>query len=772
METIGVFEGRIRNLSPTDLRSLPSVLVTSENEILTTVATAKKAQTGWEKSGFENRAKRMKLAGKAMLLRRQEVLELIYEELGKPPAEMLMSEVVGPLQYISDWIRVARPELKPRPLPISPLAFPRKKGVIELLPRGVVGVIAPWNFPLANYFKPVFAALLCGNSVVIKPSEYSPRTAEWFVKIMGEFLPDGVLSLVQGDRDVGQALVRSGIDALTFTGSYSSGSSVLKLAAERMIPCSVELGGKDAAIVLADCDLDRTVAGIMNWALHNAGQACGDIERVYLQDSIAEPFLAKLVKAVSGLRVGMPEVSTLSSRGSESEIDVGPPANSVQLDLIQDHIKDALSRGAKLLCGGHRTGKGLSLLPTVLDFCDHTMKIMKEPTFGPVIPIARVRTPDEAVALVNDCEYGLNASVWSQNFKLVEEIGRQLQVGTVYVNNHAFTGAMPAAPWTGVKKTGYGIANSTFALQHYTRPRTFVVDRKKSVDGWWYPMNKMAEELGQCLAEAQLGNVIAAIKIPGLMAKRQRTVLRYAQTGEHEPRTGDSPEISDTVRGDEIESLRQSGPNLGLKQSIRRFVGRQIYRLKVSVSRAAGKLYLPLTSLEVNWGQAAMNAVYSTEGVNGAPGGVVDGALSGGLGETLSRGHGGPPKSLEPPSRNTSRLFLEDFHRSLPFPADLVMRGSLWLVGISPLFKLKKLKLFHQISAREQLDIVISMDTSNSYLMRQIAILLKMNGALSYVSTSRFKTVIAASGKAISANATQPRLSNRERVAPSQEIHL
>lgn len=310
-----ISNGVIRNRSPVDLHPLIPVAVTSDAEVKATVARARVAQAEWENLGFEKRATLMKRAGKLMLQRRQEVLELLHDEAGKTPGEVLMGEALGPLQYIADWISVARPYLKQRKLPISPVAFPGKSGVVDLLPRGVVGIIAPWNFPLANFFKPVFAALLCGNAVVLKPSEHSPRMAAWFAKTLGEVLAADVLSCVQGDGQTGQALIRAGIDALTFTGSTQTGRAVSKLAAEQMIPVSLELGGKDAAIVLNDCDFDRTVAGIMHWSLTNAGQACGDIERVYVEAAIAEKFVQKLAAAVSKLRV---------DSGDPQTSDVGP----------------------------------------------------------------------------------------------------------------------------------------------------------------------------------------------------------------------------------------------------------------------------------------------------------------------------------------------------------------------------------------------------------------------------------------------------------------
>jgi len=483
------------------------------------VLEARAAQPAWEAMGFDARAAMLERAAKKILERREQVVTLLREESGKTPGDVLMGEALGALQFLRDQVALARPYLQPRKLPLSPIAFPGKSGQTELVARGVVAVIAPWNFPLATFFRPVFAALLCGDTVVLKPSELSPRTGDWFVRVLAEELPRHVLVVVQGGPDVGAALLRCEIDAVTFTGSTATGREVAKVCAERLLPVSLELGGKDAAIVLSDCTFDRTVAGVMYWALTNAGQSCGAIERVFVEDLIADRFVAALAASVSALRVtGDPRTS-----------DVGPLSNARQLAVVEAHVSDALAKGAVLVCGGRRTGQGAWFEPTVLDRCTPDMLVMQEPTFGPVIPVCRVANAEGAVHATNGCGYGLTASVWSENVARAEAIARRLHVGTAYVNNHSFTGAIPAAPWTGVKNSGTGIASGVFALTHYARPRTVVVDKNKGADAWWFPMDATLEELGRRLSDALLGNALAAVKVPLLLLKRQRTVLDFVR---------------------------------------------------------------------------------------------------------------------------------------------------------------------------------------------------------------------------------------------------
>jgi succinate-semialdehyde dehydrogenase/glutarate-semialdehyde dehydrogenase len=499
----------IGGVSPVDMHALAPVSVTAISDVKSHVERARRAQPAWEALGFNGRAALMKKACTLLLERRHQAGALIRDEAGKLPAHAQMHEAIGPLEYISAWIKVARPALKPKKIPINPFAMPGKRAKTEMIARGVVGVIAPWNYPLGVYFKPALPALLCGNSIVIKPSEYSPRTGAWFASVLSEVLPPGVVEVVQGGRDVGAELIHSGIDALSFTGSPVGGRAVLKLCAERMIPCSVELGGKDPAIVLPDCDVERSALGILNWGIHNAGQDCGSVERVYVVGDVGDRFVEALARAAGRL----------------DEASVGPLSNPMQLAIVEAHVDDARSKGAVVCCGGKRAGPGLWYAPTILDKCTHDMRVVAEETFGPVIAVVRVKDVDEAIKLANDSRYGLNASIWSSNVDGAEVLARRLEAGTVFINNHAITGAMPAAPWTGVKDTGYGVANSEHALHTFARPRTIFVDTNKDPDPWWLPADALLEDMAERLAGAQLGKLAGALKVPGIMRARKKKLL-------------------------------------------------------------------------------------------------------------------------------------------------------------------------------------------------------------------------------------------------------
>jgi succinate-semialdehyde dehydrogenase/glutarate-semialdehyde dehydrogenase len=229
-----------------------------------------------------------------------------------------------------------------------------------------------------------------------------------------------------------------------------------------------------------------------------------------------------VAQAVGALRVGRPGQDL-------RQVDVGPLNNERQLEIVEAHVQDAVAKGARVLCGGKRTGQGLWFEPTVLDHCTHEMKAVTDETFGPVLPLLRVKDAEEAVRWANDSRYGLNASVWSEDIPKAQAIARRLEAGTLFVNNHALTGAMPFAPWTGVKETGYGVADSVFALHNYVRPRTLLTDRNSKPDPWWFPKDDVLKDIAERLAKAQLGQYTAALKVPGLMKKRVKSILALAR---------------------------------------------------------------------------------------------------------------------------------------------------------------------------------------------------------------------------------------------------
>lgn len=509
-----VSDGLIHRLRPSDLAPLPPVPTTTPEAVVETVARARVAAEVWRATPFEDRVRGLRRLARGMLERRAELLDLLEEEIGKNPVEGLFSEALGPLDALEAWARIVR-RARRTDVRLNPLSFPWKKAWHELVPRGVVGILAAWNYPFGGLFRSIWPALLTGNGVVLKPSEYSPLSGAWFAEQLAHGLPEGLVGVVQGDGAVGRALVGAGIDACAFTGSPATGAQVQRQCAEAGIPCSAEMGGKDAAIVLADCDLERTVAGLTHWALHNAGQSCGALEIVYAERAVADALVARLAESWTRLR---------ACAGEGGDSDVGPLANRRQLAVVEQHVQDALERGATLVCGGVRTGRGLFYRPTLLDHCTPEMRVVQEETFGPLLAIVRVDSAEEAVAHVNRGRYGLGASIWTAHTTRARRLAQQLDVGVVNVNNHSLTGAVPGLPWSGTRATGHGVANSAWALLTFARPRAVLEDRATDPEPFWMPFDRGLVRLGHLLAEAQAGRLSGAWRIPGLLRRRVRAL--------------------------------------------------------------------------------------------------------------------------------------------------------------------------------------------------------------------------------------------------------
>ncbi len=460
--------------SPVDGAKLDSVEATPTADIATIVAAARAAQPAWEALDVAARIKAVEGVKSRVLDRAEQVAKLLHDELGKPETESLLAEVLPSGDVVDFWCKSIEELLEPTDVELDSLAYPGKTGSILRAPRGVVAVIMPWNFPVALPLRTIVPALLAGNAVVFKPSEISPRAGKLVVDLFEGLLPAGLLGLVQGGGDAGAALCAANVDVVVFTGSVGAGRKVAHACAERLIPCSLELGGKDAAIVLADANIERAAQGVVWGAMANAGQNCAAVERVYVVKAIAEKFQTRVAEIAKSLRSGE---------------DVGPLATEAQRTVVAGHVEAARkSDGAKVLAGGEKLDKGYGFEPTIMLLTSDDTPLMRDETFGPVLPIRVVDSEDEAVEWANDSKYGLTASVWTKNVQHGREVAARLRAGVVTINNHAFTGALPQAPWSGYGESGYGITNSPLALDALTRPRFLLVDTSGGArELWWYP---------------------------------------------------------------------------------------------------------------------------------------------------------------------------------------------------------------------------------------------------------------------------------------------
>jgi succinate-semialdehyde dehydrogenase/glutarate-semialdehyde dehydrogenase len=477
LETAPGERRRLRLANPATLAPLGEIEVADARQVQGAVELARKAQPAWSQLSFEERGRYLERAVRALVERQDAFLDVIASETGKPRAEALATEILTACDAMQFYAKRAKRILADRTIPLHLLKS--KKLRIVHRPLGVVGIITPWNFPFILSLNPTVQALMAGNAVVLKPSEVTPRSGRLVGDLFEEVgLPEGVLQVVLGDGETGAALLESGVDKIAFTGSVATGRRVAEICGRQLVPCTLELGGKDPMIVCLDADLDRAAKGAVYGAFANSGQVCTSTERVYVVDEVADEFIRKVVKETAALR-----------QGAEGEFDVGSMIRPEQVEIVESHVRDAVEKGARVLAGGRRNPecRGSFFEPTVLTDVTHDMRVMREETFGPVLPIMRVRDEEEALAYANDTRYGLNANVWSRSKRRGTELARQIDSGCVVVNDCMVTYGVTESPFGGIKESGIGRVNGELGLKGFCQTRSIVIDRLggKSEPTWF-----------------------------------------------------------------------------------------------------------------------------------------------------------------------------------------------------------------------------------------------------------------------------------------------
>src|ERR1700729_2382066 len=433
---------------------------------------ARAAQPQWEAFGFEGRARVLLRAQKWLMENSERVIATIVSETGKTYEDAEFAEIAYAGNAFGFWAKNASDYLADERIKSASVMLKGKKLILRYRPLGLIGVIGPWNYPLTNSFGDCIPALMAGNSVILKPSEVTPLTSMLMAEGLRECgLPDGVFQVATGRGETGAALIEQ-VDMIMFTGSTKTGRKVAEAAGRRLIPASLELGGKDPMIVLSDADLERAANFATYYSMQNAGQTCISIERAYVEEPVYDEFVAKVSEKVRALRVGSPE-------GGFGTVEVGAITFPPQLDTIKDHVEDAVQKGARVLTGGRPApGPGRFYEPTVLVDVDHTMKIMTEETFGPTLPIMKVADADEAVRLANDSPYGLGSSVFSRDTERGEQIARRIETGAANVNDAMINYTALELPMGGAKASGLGSRHGAGGIRKYTAQQAIVITPK------------------------------------------------------------------------------------------------------------------------------------------------------------------------------------------------------------------------------------------------------------------------------------------------------
>jgi len=434
--------GEIRN--PATGAPAGEVRWTNPADVAGIAAGLRDAQREWERRGPAGRAKALSRFAVWLSEHRHELEQLLIAETGKSGVDAAQ-EVPMLIMIVSYYVKTMEKALAPEPRP-APLAFLAiKKIEVHYRPRPVVGIIAPWNFPVANAMMDALGALAAGCAVLLKPSERTPLTAEVILRGWLESGAPPVFALAQGAREVSEAVIDVS-DHIQFTGSSATGVKVMERAARRLTPVSLELGGKDPMIVCEDADIELAANAAVWGGLFNAGQMCVSVERVYVLEQVYDQFVDAVVRAVNALSIG-------AGDGNH----VGAVIDETQLAVTERHVADALARGARALTGGVRTpGQGTFYPPTVLVDVDHSMLCMTEETFGPTLPIMKVASVAEAIRLANDSSYGLSASVFSKDVERARDIAVQLDCGAVNINDVVANLMCTTAPMGGWKASGIG----------------------------------------------------------------------------------------------------------------------------------------------------------------------------------------------------------------------------------------------------------------------------------------------------------------------------
>jgi acyl-CoA reductase-like NAD-dependent aldehyde dehydrogenase len=478
------------SVDPATGEEIGRVPISSPDEVAAAVARGREAFFAWRKRSFAERRRLVMAARAVILAEMDEISHLISKESGKPVGEAMAMEI-APVLDLMQWIASsAEKMLRPRRIGIGLFSLMGRSSKIVYHPLGVIGIIPAWNYPFSIPLGEAVMAAMAGNTVVIKPSELTPLVGLKIGEIFDRAgFPENVVQVVSGTGDAGAALVDAAPDKIIFTGSTATGKKILAAAAEKMTPVVLELGGKDPMIVFDDANIELAASAAVWGAFCNSGQNCSAVERLYVQEGISEELTRRIVEKTRELKQGP---------GDSEDVSIAAMSSETQIRIVEGHVNDFREAGAEILTGGMRSADTpvrapLYYAPTVITGATNDMRPMREETFGPLLPICTFKTEDEAIALANDTEYGLTASVWTRDYKRGRRVAEQIEAGTVCINEVLYTHGIGQTPWGGFKNSGRGRTHGLEGLMELVQPQHIHTNRIALLpDAWWFPYSPTA----------------------------------------------------------------------------------------------------------------------------------------------------------------------------------------------------------------------------------------------------------------------------------------
>jgi acyl-CoA reductase-like NAD-dependent aldehyde dehydrogenase len=505
MSLAAISTARIASVDPATNETRIWMEATSPEQIASILDRARTAQRNWARRPMAERCQLLNKLREMIFATRNELADAVVHESGKPRAEALFSDIFISLDTAAYLAANAEQMLAAERVRHHNIAAKAKTGDLRYEPLGVIGIISSWNYPLAIPLGQIIPAVVAGNAVVCKTSDFTPQCGALIEKLFADAgFPEDLVTVIQGGAEVGRALIEAAPDKICFTGSVETGRRVAEACASRLIPTVLELGGKDAMIVLSDANLEIAASGAVWGSFTNCGQVCLSVERVFVERSAAEKFAAICVEKTKKLRLGP---------GTDPATDIGPLIRPQHVERMTALIEDAVASGAKILYGGNpRPDLGPNFFePTVIIDVDSTSRLFREETFGPILAIQRVANADEAVSRANDSRFALAASVWTANASLGKKIAAQLRAGSVMINDAISYYAIAEAPHGGCGLSGWGRAHGKTGLLEMVQTKYVDVDRTPGhAKPWWFRYGADLEKAADAFLQFQYAPSLAA----------------------------------------------------------------------------------------------------------------------------------------------------------------------------------------------------------------------------------------------------------------------